>query len=176
MLLETDCRPGNASDTAADLQGKEFVAFVEEDRDRFFRQYYVGLRAQTFFFNRHNVPIQRFPAQFDIQWGQNEYVTSGRLYGSVLRFDGYFPLPYEKARFINLFGTAFMRPVRGKTDIEPLALKPVFTAENNGVFDTSKVFDPKTLVLGVQRFNRDYYKVGVGVDLIPFFQSLINLK
>jgi hypothetical protein len=158
------------------FEGKEFVAFVEEDRDRFFRQYYVGLRAQTFFFNRHNVPIQRFPAQFDIQWGQNEYVTGGRLHGSVLRFDGYFPLPYEKARFINLFGTAFMRPVRVKTDIEPLALKPVFTAENNGVFDTSKVFDPKTLVLGVQHFNRDYYKVGVGVDLIPFFQSLINLK
>jgi hypothetical protein len=158
------------------FEGKEFVAFVEEDRDRFFRQYYVGLRAQTFFFNRHNVPIQRFPAQFDIQWGQNEYVTGGRLHGSVLRFDGYFPLPYEKARFINLFGTAFMRPVRVKTDIEPLALKPVFTAENNGVFDTNKVFDPKTLVLGVQHFNRDYYKVGVGVDLIPFFQSLINLK
>jgi putative Ig domain-containing protein len=158
------------------FEGKEFVAFVEEDRDRFFRQYYVGLRAQTFFFNRHNVPIQRFPAQFDIQWGQNEYVTGGRLHGSVLRFDGYFPLPYEKARFINLFGTAFMRPVRVKTDIEPLALRPVFTAENNGVFDTGKVFDPKTLVLGVQHFNRDYYKVGVGVDLIPFFQSLINLK
>src|SRR5262245_22933361 len=158
------------------FEGKEFVAFVEEDRDRFFRQYYVGLRAQTFFFNRHNVPIQRFPAQFDIQWGQNEYVTGGRLHGSVLRFDGYFPLPYEKARFINLFGTAFMRPVRVKTDIEPLVLKPVFTGENNGVFDTSKVFDPKTLVLGVQHFNRDYYRVGVGVDLIPFVQSLLNLR
>jgi hypothetical protein len=158
------------------FEGKEFVAFVEEDRDRFYRQYYVGLRAQTFFFNRHNLPIQRFPAQFDIQWGQNEYVTGGRLHGSVIRFDGYFPLPYEKARFINLFGTAFLRPVRVKTNIEPLALRPVFTGENNGVFDTSKVFDPKTLVLGVQHFNRDYYKVGVGVDLIPFFQSLINLQ
>ncbi len=155
--------------------GKEFVALVEEDRDRFYRQYYAGFRVQTFFFNRHNIPMQRFPMQFDVQWGQNEYVTGGRLHGSVIRFDGYFPLPYEKAKFISLFATAIMRPVRVRTESNPLVLKPVFI-ENTDVFDTTKLFDPKTLVLGVKHFNRDYYKVGVGVDLVPFFQSLLNLK
>jgi hypothetical protein len=158
------------------FKDKQFVAFVEEDRDSFYRQYYVGLRMQTFFFNRHNIPLQRFPAQFDIQYGQNEYVTGGRPHGGVLRLDGYFPLPYDKAKFVSLFGTAMLRPVRVKTNPDPLALKPVFTTENSGVFDTSKVFDPKTLVLGVQHFNRDYYKVGVGVDLIPAIQSIFKLQ
>jgi hypothetical protein len=156
------------------FDGKENVAFVEEDRDRFFRQYYVGLRMQTFFYNRHNIPLQRFPAQFDIQYGQNEYVTGGRPYGGVLRLDGYFPLPYEKAKFISLFGTALLRPARIRTDNDPLTLKPIFTGDNTGVFDTSKIFDPKTTVLGVQHFNRDYYKVGIGVDFISLIQSLMG--
>ncbi|HEX8117897.1 MAG TPA: hypothetical protein VF521_11550, partial [Pyrinomonadaceae bacterium] len=91
-------------------KGKEFVAFVPVDRDRFFRQYFAGLRVQTFFFNKYNVPMQRFPAQFDLSVGQNEFVTGGRLHGPVIRMESFFPLPYEKMKFINLFAAAQIIP------------------------------------------------------------------
>ena len=142
--------------------GKNFVSFTQVDRDRFFRQYYAGLRFQTFFFNRHNIPLQRFPAQLDVTYGQNEYVTSGRLRGGVFRIDGYFPLPYENLQFINLFGSAVLRPTRTKiTEALILAPAPNQAASDNNVIN-----------LPVSQFNRDYYRIGVGIDFISFVKKL----
>ena len=148
----------------AELSGKDFVAFAQSDRDRFFRQYYAGVRMQTFFFNRHNAPLQRFPAQLDLQFGVNEYVTAGRVRGGVIRLDGYYPLPYENLKFINLFGTAIIKPVRSKLT-NTLILEPV---------EDQKRFDPKTAILPVSQFNRDYYRVGVGIDFVSFMGKLLK--
>lgn len=151
--------------TGNELDGKDYVAFLPMDRDRFFRQYYAGVRMQTFFFNRHDVPIQRFPVQLDLQYGINEYVTSGRARGGVVRLDGYFPLPYDSLNFINLFGTAIFRPVRSKIE------KTLILEEATGKF-----FDDKTAMLPVSQFNRDYYRVGVGIDFISFVGKLLGNK
>ncbi|MBS1790200.1 MAG: hypothetical protein JST85_20920 [Acidobacteria bacterium] len=148
--------------TGNELDGKDYVAFVPTDRDRFFRQYYAGIRMQTFFFNRHDVPLQRFPVQLDLQYGINEYVTGGRARGGVFRLDGYFPLPYDKLNFINLFGTAIFRPVRSKIE------KTIILEEVDGKF-----FDGKTATLPVSQFNRDYYRVGVGIDFVSFIGKLL---
>jgi hypothetical protein len=146
---------------------KEFVAFVQSDRDRFFRQYYVGFRFQTFFFNRYNVPMQRFPSQLDITVGQNEYVTGGRLHGPVIRFDAYYPLPYEKLKFINLYSTLVVQPNKVKTST-PLILEPVTDS-------SVKVPGANVALVPVSQFQRDYYKVGVGIDFISFVQKLMSL-
>ncbi|MFN0109939.1 MAG: putative Ig domain-containing protein [Blastocatellia bacterium] len=146
-----------------ELDGKDYVSFLPMDRDRFFRQYYAGIRMQTFFFNRHDVPIQRFPVQLDLQYGINEYVTSGRVRGGVLRLDGYFPLPYDSLNFINLFGTAIVRPVRSKIE------KTLILEEVSGKF-----FDDKTAMLPVSQFNRDYYRVGIGIDFVSFVGKLLG--
>lgn len=145
-------------------KGKEFVAFVVTDRDRFFRQYYAGFRVQTFFFNRYNMPMQRFPAQFDFTIGQNEYVTGGKLRGPVLRFDAYYPLPYGKLSFINLYSTLVVQPVGVKINT-PLVLQEA----------PSDVKPPgaNIALIPVSQFNRDYYKVGVGIDFVSFVQKLI---
>lgn len=142
--------------------GKGFVAFIPSDRDRFFRQYYAGLRLQTFFFNRYNIPLQRFPAQLDFTVGQNEYVSGGILRGPVIRVDGYFPLPYDKVKFINLYGTALMRPTRVSTGT-PLVLLP---APDN------TVPAPDTILIPVRQFDRDYYKFGVGIDFMSLIQRI----
>lgn len=149
--------------TGDELDGKDYVAFVPTDRDRFFRQYYAGFRMQTFFFNRHDVPMQRFPVQLDLQYGINEYVTGGRARGGVFRLDGYFPLPYDNLNFINLFGTAIFRPVRSKIE------KTQILEEVDGKF-----FDAKTATLPVSQFNRDYYRVGIGIDFISFVGKLLR--
>jgi hypothetical protein len=147
-------------------KGKEFVAFIPTDRDRFFRQFYAGLRLQTFFFNRYNVPMQRFPAQLDVTFGKNEYVTGGKLDDPVFRLDGYFPLPYENLKFINLFGSAVIRPVRANTGT-PLVLQLADA--------TVKPPAANIALVSVSQFNRDYYRVGVGIDFISFVQKLLSL-
>lgn len=148
---------------------KKFVAFVPSERDRFFRQYYAGFRINTFFFNRNNIPMQRFPTMLDIMYGQNEFVTGGRMRGGVFRLDSYFPLPFEQVRFINLFATALLRPGRSKITT-PLILEPV---------DTSKtpvtVPGPDVAIVPFPQINRDYYRVGAGIDFISFVQALKNL-
>lgn len=146
-------------------KNKTNAVFVPNDRDRFFRQYYGGIRVQTYFFNRHNVPMQRFPAQLDFTIGQNEYVTGGRFNGPVFRLDGYYPLPYEGLKFISLFGMAVFKPTRVK-ESTPLLLKPA---------DASvKPYDDSVLIVPVSQFNRDYYRVGVGIDFLSFVQKLLN--
>ena len=69
----------------------------------------------------------------------------------------------QAAQFINLFGTAIVRPVRS-TIVTPLILEPA---------DDAKKFDPKTVVLPVSQFNRDYYRVGVGIDFLSFIRKLL---
>jgi hypothetical protein len=148
-------------------KGKEFVAFVPVDRDRFFRQYFAGLRIQTFFFNKYNVPLQRFPAQFDLSVGQNEFVTGGRLHGPVVRMESFFPLPYDKLKFLNLFATAQIIP--GKPNIgTPLVLQ---AAPADTVVPAANV-----ALVPVPQPNRDHYRIGVGIDFIPFFQKLLQPK
>jgi len=143
--------------------GKDFVAFVSPDRDRFFRQYYAGFRIQTYYFDFRNpdVPMKRYPATLDITYGQNEAVTGGRLRGGVIRLEGFYPLPYDGLKFINLFGTALIKPSRTKiTDPLILEAAPAGTSvPANNVF-----------LLTIPQINRDYYRVGVGID----FMSLIS--
>jgi hypothetical protein len=143
--------------------GKQFVAFVQNDRDRFFRQYYAGLRIQTFFFNLHNIPMQRFPAQLDLTVGQNEFVTGGKLHGPVVRIEGYFPLPYENLKFINIIGTAVLRPGHALTSV-PLVLEPAPAG--------TIVPGPNVALIAIPQPNRDYYRAGFGLDFISFVQKL----
>ncbi len=41
------------------LAGKKFVAFASQDRDKFFRQYYAGIRLKTFYYDRDTDEPQR---------------------------------------------------------------------------------------------------------------------
>ena len=79
--------------------------------------------------------------------------------------DGYFPLPYDSLNFINLFGTAIFRPVRSQI-VQTTILEKV----------DGKLFDAKTALLPVSQFNRDYYRVGVGIDFVSFVGKLVKSK
>jgi hypothetical protein len=145
--------------------GTDFIAFVSPDRDRFFRQFYVGFRMQGYYFDYKNpdIPLQRFPASLDVTFGQNEAVTGGRLRGGVIRLEGFYPLPYEDLKFINLFGTAIIKPTRTQIT-DPLILE---AAPAGTTIPANNVF-----ILTVPQINRDYYRVGVGVDFIQLVKKL----
>jgi len=144
--------------------GTQYIAFVPADRDRFYRQYFAGFRIQAYYFNRFAVPRQRFPGMLDITYGINEYVTGGRARGGVFRLDGFFPLPFDGLKFINLFGTAYLRPVRSKITT-PLVLEPA---------PGTTVPGPNVFVALAPQVNRDYYRIGAGIDFISFVQALKN--
>ena len=105
----------------------------------------------------------------DIMYGQNEFVTGGRLRGGVFRLDGYFPLPFEQLKFINLFATALLRPGRSNINT-PLILEPVDTAKT-----PVTVPGPDVAIVPFPQINRDYYRVGAGIDFMSFVQALKNL-
>lgn len=145
--------------------GKEFIAFVSPDRDRFFRQFYAGFRAHGYYFDYKNpdIPLKRYPATLDVTFGMNESVTGGRLRGGVLRLEGFYPLPYNDLEFINLFGTAIIKPTRTRIQ-DPLILEP---APAGTTVPAANVF-----LVTVPQINRDYYRVGVGIDVISLIKKL----
>ena len=62
-------------------------------------------------------------------------------------------------------------------------LKPARTQDGNGLVlepatgaGAPTATDPRVALISVPQFNRDYYKVGVGIDFIAFTQSLFKWK
>ncbi len=146
-----------------DFTNKDFVAFATRDRDRFFRQYYAGFRLKTFYLNNAGNPVHRFPAMLDVMVGQNESVTGGRLRGAVIRLEGFFPLPFESAKYIYLFGTGLLKPAKAKIS-DAIILEPAPQA--------TTVPASNVVILSVPQINRDYYRLGVGIDAISLFQYI----
>jgi len=97
--------------------------------------------------------------------GQDEVVTGGGLRGPVVRFDVFYPLPTNLGglKLIYLFGTAALRAASASPGTMPLLLDPAppgITAASPGtaiLFSTS---------------NRDYYRVGAGIDLLNALRQL----
>lgn len=157
-----------------DAVAQKYIAFVLPERDRFLRQYYGGLRFKTYYFDKDRHLINRFPAILDVMVGQNEAVTggtfkndvtdlSGKVIGKkrswVFRLDGFYPLPVGKLSFLYLYGTALMKLGGGGVHITtPLFLD---TAPGDVLVTNNNVFVAPNLQL-----NRDYYKIGVGINLL----------
>lgn len=164
---------------------KKFVAFVPLDRDRFLRQWYAGVRLKTFYCEDQDCTRFRnhFPAVFDFMLGQNEAVTGGRLkYGVrddptdktritarknafVFRIDAFYPLPFREASFIYLYGNAMMKFGAGGVNIE----NPIFLDPGSILITDPKVYIPPSDLQQLLQPNRDYYKIGVGVNLTDLF-------
>jgi hypothetical protein len=130
---------------------------VNADRNRFFRQYYGGLRLKSYFVkeSNHDELDNIFPGIIDLTFGQNETVTGGDLHGGIVRIDGIYPLPFAKGVYV--FGSALMKLSKPKIG-PPIILQIPETAPE---FPSDKVF-----IQQVPARDADHYRIGVGVDLI----------
>jgi hypothetical protein len=149
--------------------GTEYIAFVAPDRDVFFRQYYVGLRLKTHYFQKTSGKldvINKPGAMFDLAVGQNEAVTGGRLHGLVVRIDGVYPLPVSQRSILYLYGNASLTFRRHSTNQDPLILA---TAPSNITVPSPNVFQ-----ITANPSNRDLYRIGLGVNLIELFKGTFN--
>ena len=94
---------GSPSATALSLitsYGATALLHIDSGRNRFFRQYYGGVRVAS---------QLKSPLTLDVTVGQNEAITGGRLAGTVLRFDSFYALPVPGAGFVYLYGTMMMK-------------------------------------------------------------------
>jgi hypothetical protein len=160
-----------------DAEDKEFIAFVSPDRDRFLRQYFGGIRLKTYSYDKVDKDGKRtlasetiqnvFPAMLDITFGQSEAITGGKLTKFVLSIDGFYPLPFpDKYRFLYLFGTAKFKVGGPKSITKPLILD---TAASSVKITDTTVFIADPIIS-----NRDFYRIGFGVDLLELFRKKKN--
>ena len=150
------------SDAFPGAKGKDFIAFVNADRNRFFRQYYGGLRLKSYYVknSNHDELDDTFPGIIDLTFGQNETVTGGSLHGGVVRIDGIYPLPFAKGVYV--FGSALMK--LSKPKIPPPIILQI--PEKAPEFPSDNVF-----IQQVPARDADHYRIGVGVDLIRLLKK-----
>lgn len=157
------------SDAFPGAKGKEFIAFVTADRNRFFRQYYGGLRLKSYFVKGGNGNQDEldniFPGIIDLTFGQNETVTGGALHGGIARIEGIYPLPFVPDKYrgaLYAFGSALLKLNKPKTPA-PIILQP---ADKAPEFPADNVF-----IQQVPARDADHYRIGIGVDLMRLFKA-----
>lgn len=145
-------------------KGKEHIAFISPDRDRFLRQYFGGVRFKTYTKNGSGEILNVFPSMLDLTFGQSEAVTGGRLHKFVFGIDGFYVLPFpDQYRFLYLFGTAKFKVGGPKLSGTPFILATPASSV--------LVTDPTVFIADPRPTNRDVYRIGFGVDLFELFRK-----
>ncbi len=175
-IPKVSCTPTPPATTCATVQAfkdifpeaaddKTHIAFASPERDKFFRQYFAGLRIRTNFFDDINKPKNLFPALVDITVGQNEVITK-YLRGVIVRLDGSAPLPIKGTNFLYVFGGAQLKLGKRITESQQI----FFLEPGTDAGLTS----PTTVVVPIDQrtiSNRDIFRLGIGIDLFRIFRS-----
>ena len=162
--------------------GTQFIAVEERNKDRFYRDFYLGFRLKTFNYgfsdcsldasedsaagtsgeSEHVCPQikNQFPGTYEVAWGQDDSINGQTLTGGVVRIRGFYPLPFYSA--VHLFGGVNLS-LKHKTFVNgaEFVLAPGnITPTSTGVFQAA-----------VNPPARDRYQFGVGIDLIEVYKA-----
>ena len=150
------------------------VAFQPPDRTHFYKQYWVGLRLKSYYYGEKSgwsnlcsgngndaaaCPI--YPGTVDLTVGQNEAVSGGNLHKFLLRSDVYYPLPFNPAFYAFFNAWIHLNRHHENPNLTPVILSPVASPPT----DTSQI-----QYISVLTPDRDYYRVGMGIDLVSLIQ------
>jgi hypothetical protein len=141
--------------------GINFLAFSREDRSSFLRKYGFGFRTITRFDPDKDGKVQR--GVIDFMVAQDEAITGGKLHNWIFRIDGVHPLTIEKFGYLFLFGSAAIRLRRNATD-STLILQGATPTE-------APVPSANVLVLPLKQPDRDFFRIGIGFDLMKLFKT-----
>jgi hypothetical protein len=162
-------------DDAAFAASAPYIGLMPPDRERFYRQYGFGIRYTSYDSGREGVS----PSMFTLTVGQDQSITRGRYIGPVLKFDAFYPLPWDRfsVRFLYLFGTADLAVAKPGLGA-PLALELVSgdcdadaPESDIGVRCGVKLYQEGVAVFAVPS-SRDTYRIGVGIDTVGFLKSI----
>lgn len=150
-----------------DFTGKEYVALVPPSRDKFFRQYYLGFRLKSHFKpKKTETGRRRFPATFDVVYGIKD--TTDKISKGFFKLECFFPIKLSNKLSntlnIYIFGSIILKSTPTKFSdhlyLESAPEGTTYPDPNN-----------KVLKITVPEQNRDYYRVGIGVDIINLFAT-----
>jgi hypothetical protein len=136
------------------------IAFANQDRSNFFLKYGAGLRTTypwTFgTCDGTSGSCSTAYAALDASLGQDASVSGGYLRGVVFKLDGVLPIPTGSSSWLYLFGSSYIR-LQSNQNLPPLILQTPAT--------TVTVPSPTVIVLPLRQPNRDYYRIGVGLNI-----------
>lgn len=152
-----------------------YVAFAEKDSSRYRKQYFGGARMVGQYTEDAE---SRGSTRVDFLVGQNEAVTGGTFSGPVIRVEGFVPLAFggEKAMnnvfyfFGNMqlatnppFDTFRLDSIRRDFGADRVFLKPAVDIVPS---------NPLVSVVNTNPLNRDFYRLGVGIDFLRLVKNL----
>jgi hypothetical protein len=163
LLTRFSLTPAATGSGSCIAGGIKDLAFSNQDRSNFLLKYGAGFRTYWRFPCKGGTPAKPCSdgiASLDITFGQDEAVSGGRLHGGVFKLDGVLPIPTGNSSWLYLFSSAYIR-TQGNVNLSPLILQiptsPITTPS------------PSVLVLPLRQPNRDYFRLGIGVNLSQVF-------
>lgn len=162
----------NANNTSTPPVPPAAVTLLEyavPNTPNFFPKYSAGFRIVNRYAGTSNGPtscLESSPCErgyVDFTIGQSAALTSGTLKHTVFTIDSIHPLPVPNINFLYLFGSASMRFYHLPQSVSPLVLQTgtATTAPSAG-----------TLVIPLTQPDRDFYRIGVGVNIAQIFTAL----
>jgi len=166
---------------------KEYVAFVNADRKRFFRQIFFGFRVKTYTKPKvipkpgSNKIVERFeflfPSVFEVTLGRNDFIANNDLYKitglrkdkknlMVLSLGGILPVRVARGMIVYLFGTAMLHFNKRIDQYSPVILEPAQ--------DDIKYMDAKVGRITFFDESRDYYRFGIGIELSSALTGVVK--
>jgi hypothetical protein len=98
----------------------------------------------------------------DLTLGQDQSVTGGITHGVVFRIDAQYPIPFQALSFLYVYGSSSVRLGGNQNDLSAnLATLPSPPTLPNAAI----------LELPTQQPNKDFYRIGVGVNILDVFSS-----
>jgi hypothetical protein len=107
----------------------------------------------------------------DATIGMDSAITGGVFRGNrwIFKADGTYPLIGVGKSLFYLFGSFSVRFARNHTDNSPLILQAASVSNLSGS-SSSSVPNVNTVVLPLRQPDRDFYRIGVGIDLASLFK------
>jgi len=170
---------GSTSTVTVSGTAQTNIAFAPEDRNSFLLKYFAGVRLINRWHNNSNdarcapsTPCTR--TMVDLTVGQDETITGGMLRHFVGKAEAAFPVP--KATSICFFGSAAWRFSRNQ-NLSPLILQPatIVTSSPNPPA-TITLPSTSTWILPLTQPNRDFYRIGIGIDLTDLIAKAFSSK
>lgn len=140
----------------------KYVAFAAQDRNRFYHQYYLGIRFKSLD-TKNGISIPIF--QFDASYGINDAASGGHgnfFKKAVFQVNGFINMEIFKIP-VYFFGSMVLNVNKEKVQL-PLFLDPA----PDGVTLTS----PELLIVSKDDNDRDFYRIGVGVNVFKLLAKI----
>ena len=142
------------------------MSFSNQDRSSFLLKWGAGFRTTAKWDCASQTACAPSYGALDLTIGQDESATRGLLRHFVFKLDGILPLSINKSSsYLYLFGSAYIRVARNQ-DLSPLILET----------ETATVTIPSNtvIVLPLQQPDRDFYRLGVGLNMNQVFCKMFG--